>query len=449
MATGLSACQKKSSDKDEQGRTILIVSGYPSIEGKDKDNFDKRIKRFEEEKPDVVIKTDEWVFDLKTFYSKAAGKQLPTVFETYFTEVSQCVESGYVADLTAALKKYGYEGRFNPYIEDMMSKDGKMYAFPYSAGLMGLAYNTDMFRKAGLMEKDGTPKQPKDWDEVVEFAVKIKEATGKPGIIFPTTKNNGGWIFSCLAWSYGVNFMEQDEDGKWKATFNTPETAEALQYIKDLKWKYDVLPAHNLIDYAEYYKIFATGGAGMMISNDMIASNVVQYEMEPNHVGMMGIPRGPKSHVSLIAGNTYMVSATATEDQIDAAIRWLKMSNDFNATENFKTDKEKSIVRKVEKNQVVGIKGMSPWSDNTESVMFERKLIDQYANINPNHVRLYNEFVVKGEVEFRTEEPVCAQELYATLDNCVQEVLVNEKADCAAILEKANADFQKNYLNNL
>ena len=38
-----------------------------------------------------------------------------------------------------------------------------------------------MFEKAGLMNADGTPMQPKDWDEVVKFATKIKEATGKTG----------------------------------------------------------------------------------------------------------------------------------------------------------------------------------------------------------------------------------------------------------------------------
>lgn len=47
-----------------------------------------------------------------------------------------------------------------------------------------MAYNVDLMEQAGLMDADGTPKQPKDWSEVAEFAVQIKEATGKPGIAF-------------------------------------------------------------------------------------------------------------------------------------------------------------------------------------------------------------------------------------------------------------------------
>ena len=93
----------------------------------------------------------------------------------------------------------------------------------------GIKYNTELFEQAGLMEADGTPKQPKDWYELADFAVQIKEKTGKSGFMFPTANNVGGWMFTALAWSFGTDFMEQDENGDWKATFNTPECAEALQ----------------------------------------------------------------------------------------------------------------------------------------------------------------------------------------------------------------------------
>ena len=123
---------------------------------------------------------------------------------------------------------------------DIASIDGKIMALPYMMYTLGLAYNTRLFNEAGLMETDGTPKQPKDWNELVEFAKKIKEKTGKAGFIIPTTDNAGGWFFTNIAWSYGTEFMKQREDGSWEATFDTPETVEALQFIKDLKWKHNV-----------------------------------------------------------------------------------------------------------------------------------------------------------------------------------------------------------------
>ncbi len=60
-----------------------------------------------------------------------------------------------------------------------------------------------------------------------------------------------------------------------------------------------------------------------------------------------------------------------------------------------------------------------------------------------------NLLLISAIVNFRPEEPICAQELYGILDGCIQEVLTNKDADCAALLEKANSDFQSNYLDNI
>ncbi len=86
------------------------------------------------------------------------------------------------------LSKRGYDGMFNEDILELISgENGEIYAFPINSYVLGLAVNTELFEQAGLLEEDGTPKQPKDWNEVAEFAVQIKEKTGKPGFVFPTS----------------------------------------------------------------------------------------------------------------------------------------------------------------------------------------------------------------------------------------------------------------------
>ena len=171
----------KVNDKDEQGRTIITVGGYPAEGTTGRKNFDERIAKFESVNPDVVVRPLEWTFDLKAFYAQAAGGQLPTLFQGNYTEVIPGASAGYLADLTDVLKKYGVYDNMNPKIRETLSPDGKVYALPMDAYALGIWVNIPMFEKAGLMEEDGTPKQPKDWNEVAEFAVKIKEATGKAG----------------------------------------------------------------------------------------------------------------------------------------------------------------------------------------------------------------------------------------------------------------------------
>ena len=114
-----------------------------------------------------------------------------------------------------------------------------------------------------------------------------------------------------------------------------------------------------------------------------------------------------------------------------------------------KEQKLKSIQAELDANKVVGIDTMSVWSEGSDVIKLQKELNEEYKNININHVRLYNEAQTNGSVEVQSEEPVCAQDLYGILDNCIQNVLTNEDADCAALLEKANSDFQSNFLNNI
>ena len=105
----LGACKKQASDKDEQGRTVISVGAWPPKGHKDLEPMNKRKAEFEQANPDVVVNGDEWSFDLKSFYAKAAGGSIPTLYNTNYTEVSQVIEAGYSADLTNVLKKRGYD----------------------------------------------------------------------------------------------------------------------------------------------------------------------------------------------------------------------------------------------------------------------------------------------------------------------------------------------------
>lgn len=445
----LAGCGKKVSDRDAEGRVVISVDGYPNKEGKSKDNFDKKIADFEAANPDIKVEPDTWIFDLQSFYAKAAGGQLPTVYTTNFTEVEQCMRAGYSADITDALSRNGYDGMLNEKIMEIMKDGDNVYALPTDAYLLGIAFNVKLFEQAGLLEADGTPKQPKDWYEMAEFAVKIKEATGQSGMALCSMSNYGGWLVTPIMWSFGVDFMEQQDDGSWKATFNSDEAVEALEYIKDLKWKYNVLPENTLIDDPEQSKLFAADKVGMILSLAGNVGNFAQYEMDPDNIGFMAFPAGPARHVTLLGGHVAQIEKDASEEAKDAVMKWLKVGNNFELTEAFKTSVQNNIDTKLEDGQLVGVNDFSIWSENSEARKFKEDIIKEKANCNTNHVKLYNEFIADCPAEIQAEEPVCAQELYGILDTCIQQVLTDENADCRAILEKANSDFQKNYLNNV
>lgn len=431
------------------GKVELSVGNWPSTAGKSLDNYTKYEADFEADNPDIDILPDTWKMDLQTFYPKAEAGMLPNILLVGYTNIDKLIDEEYVSDITDKMKELGWYDMVNPKVKDLVSRDGKMYFLPNNAYALGIGYNTEMFEKAGLVEADGTPKQPKTWDEWAEFAVKIKEATGKPGIVFCTTNNCGGWHFTNLAWSYGVDFMEQDKDGKWKATFNTPECVEALQFIKDLRWKYDVITPNILVNQEEQIKTFATGGAGMLITAPDVTDSLSSYEMDPKDFGMVAIPAGPKKHVSLMGGNSRCLF-NVDEAQIDAAFDWMNfVGTGYRFDDTVKENMRKNKQTEAETGKAIGIIGMSVLGGETEKYKYTKELAEEFYNMKPNAAKLYNESLTNPNLQIQPEEPVCAQDLYSVLDNCIQQVLNDKNADCKSIIEKANEDFQINYLNNV
>ena len=203
--------------------------------------------------------------------------------------------------------------------------------------------------------------------------------------------------------------------------------------------------------YTLLYRLqFGTGGAGIQIAAGDVPAKLTQYGMQPEQIGIMAMPAGPKKYVTLMGGGIQAISDKADEKQIEGALKWIETTYTPEATDEFKKNTEEGLDRSLEKNELIGIKSMSVWNTDSDAVKFSHQLIDEKANANPNHVKLYNDFVADlGDCELRPEEPVCAQELYGILDSCIQEVLTNKDADCAALLKKACSDFQINYLDNL
>jgi len=459
LAVSCFAGCKKTSDRDEQGRVILKVGGYPTTEGPSKDAFDEKVKQFEADNKDynggIVVVKDTYAFSVDTFFSKAAGKKLPHVFNTALTEVSTCINSSYIKDITAVADKYGYNKKtINPKLWDgVIAQDNKLYGIPTYTYALGLAFNGNLFEQAGLVNEDGTYMVPKTWDEVAQFAVQIKEKTGKAGFITGSISRIGGWLFTPIAWSYGVEFMKQDKNGKWKATFDSKEMVNALQFYHDLRWKYDVLPSDiGNIDNAVAPQKLAAGEAAMLLRAPDYFDQLSQMGVDIKDFGLFPLPAGPKRHVTLLGGSVLMVSNEATEDQTDAALRWISITTNHKLTDTIKENFLKDMKTRAEENRGIGVLELSNWSEDTEVVKFSREYELEHANLDLKKVQDYNDFATGKaykNIEIQPEEPMCAQDLYSTVDALVQEVFTNKNVDIAKIVKEANANFQKDYLDTV
>ncbi len=460
----LTGCSKKENEDNSSSQTIqtsqstqasqenlsdepitISIGNWP-LEDPELAKMNERKEKFEAENQNVEIIPDTWTFDLQTFYPKAAAGLLPNVFTAFYTEIANLINTGYVADITETMKEMGIYDMMNPVVRDIAMKDGSLYAIPNDSYATGIAVNMDMLKEAGYIEADGTPHQPKDWYELAEMAQKIKAVTGKPGFVMPTAQNSGGWIFTQIAWDFGVDFMEKQDD-KWVATFNTDECADALQYVKDLKWKYDVLPADVIVTGIDYTEIFATGGAAMTIGVGAGTAQVVlSYDMNKDSLGFMAIPAGPKGRYALMGGTLTCISSKSDKEQQKAILKWLNLTGLTDAQkESWTSTKEKL----KDMGMQIGAKSLASFTGDNPRQKFFDDWTEANINVNPANFKLYNDSLGDSSVQLRAEEPRCVQDLYGILDGCIQKVLQDENADCKALLEEACRNFQEQYLDDL
>jgi len=451
MLVAVSACGNKANEQVEDGKVVLKVDCWPDKAAKPED-YESMMKvkaEFEAKYPDIIIEPDTYRYSVDTFLAKAAANQLPNLVSVPFTEIDKIVDAGYAADLTSVMDEYGYTENLADNIKEMVTRDSKIYMVPTSAYVLGLMANKNVFEEAGELDENGLINYPDTFEELGELAGRIKEKTGKAGFIMPTTKNVGGWHFMNIAWAYGTEFMAQ-ENGKWVAKFASPECEAALQFVKDLKWKYDALSDNMFVDNAELYKMLATEQGAMCFSDPSqgtIRNNVKNLGMDPEAISVGKIPAGSKGQFALMGGNLYMVTADSDEKLIDAAFKWLDfrgMGAKF--TDEAATRYENDL--KSLKEQEIPVVGKTLFSIWKQGEIVEKRdaILAEYGDLN---IDLFKEYMDLSDVTIKAEEPVCCQDLYALLDNCIQAVIEDKDADVHQLLVDAANDFQINYLDNL
>ena len=445
----LAAASGCGSDKTEDGKISLSIGNWPDETMKESLKKNNKLKdEFMAAHPNIIVKGDTYRFDTKTFTMKASANQLPTIFNTWFTEINNIIKQGYAADITEQMKKHGFDTALNPEILNLLKdENGKIYGVPTDAYAQGLYIDKKLFKEAGLVNADGSIKVPNTYEELAEYAGIIKEKTGKAGYVIPTINNCGGWHFLNIAWSYGVEFVKQKDDGSYEAAFDTQEARDALQYVKDLKWKYNALSDNTVIDQNEMQKLFGTYQAAMMFAAPPSSVLSSQYGMDKEDIYVARMPQGPKGRFSQMGGNLHMFSKNSTPEQIDAGLTWLEFtgfSPDITdeQLENSRTSYESTI---SQNGIVLDREAFEVWV-NPENVEKINRLREEYANVKHEDYADYFSF---KDVTINPEPSACAQQLYAILDKCIQEVITNENADVDNLISDACKDFQQNHLDKM
>jgi len=125
---------------------------------------------------------------------------------------------------------------FGAFFEEGAGFDGSIFGMPLFRGQSALYYNTDMFAAAGL---DGPPTTMAEYDTYAE-ALTQRDDSGEPTVSGWSLRLSGGGAgitekFTINMFQFGGTFLEQTDDGKWRAAFATEAGRETLkQYLHNL-----------------------------------------------------------------------------------------------------------------------------------------------------------------------------------------------------------------------
>lgn len=223
------------------------------------------LEKMNELYPNITVIQDSYSFDLQTYLPLAASGQLPTFYGVHFTECQKLIDNGYAGDITDTMAQYGYDKFLSPDALKLVEKDGRYYGLPTAYYANGIAYNVALFEKAGLINEDGT----------------------------------------------------------YTAAVNSEGAVAAMQYLKDLRWKYNVLPDTLIASRTEGMQWMSVDQLGMMITPPDVFGNMCRtYGIAATNLGEFSIPSGPNgAHAVLTGGSANMFNPDATPEEVDAAFK--------------------------------------------------------------------------------------------------------------------------------
>ncbi|GAB3825033.1 ABC transporter substrate-binding protein [Kribbella italica] len=412
----------------DQSAPVTITIGDRPTPDKPNDiaAFDRNVKKFMTENPNITVKSTETKWDAQTFQAQVAGGSLPTVMNISFTEPANMIPNKQLPDITDELKLVDLTKDLNPQTLKIVQDDaGRIYGVPIDVFSVGLAYNRALFTQAGL----DPDKPPANWDEVRQYAKQITEKTGKAGYAQLTKDNTGGWMLTTMTYSLGGTV--QSQDGK-KSTFNDAPTKKALQLLKDMRWTDNAMGSNFLYNQEEIRQDFAAGKIGMVLqAPDAYDMAVKNFGMKPADYGHGALPQDGGPHGTLTGGSLKMINPKASKNEIVAALKWIK-SQDFDKYTNEQLAVQNAKETIADKG-FVGRPGITPLSQATYDQY--NKWREPYSNVPVKQFQGYIDSTTS--LKLLPEPSNKGQEVYALLDPVVQQVLTKKDADIDKLLTDA------------
>ncbi|MEW6517548.1 MAG: sugar ABC transporter substrate-binding protein [candidate division FCPU426 bacterium] len=302
-----------------RGLTLQVWNKPPSRQEKEAQLWKENILRFEQEEPDIKINSIEREFSPQEFVTAMAGGKGPDVMHIWVGTLSILARQGFITPMDDYLVDWDQRDYIPKSVWEPTQIDGKTYGVPRDTYFTVLFYRKDLFREAGLDPE----KPPKNWEELVEFAKLLTvPAKGQYGLGLPSTT----WDLMDFVWQNGGELVQRDPRGQWQVNLASPEVIQTLQFWRDLRREYHILPPNTLASHEDISQMFALGKVAMMTGVAIQLPVLInKYGLDFSATGVAPLPAGPDGVRACHAGGeVYIINAQIPKARRDAAWKYIR-----------------------------------------------------------------------------------------------------------------------------
>jgi multiple sugar transport system substrate-binding protein len=224
------------------------------------------------------------------YYTKLSlatlGDQPPDVAISHLSRMPPLADAGLLEPLDEAeLAPYGLTAdNFTPAAWQKAHLNGTLYAIPLDTHPFVFYYNTDVCKKAGLLNPDGTLKSLDGPDAFTSALAAAQKVTGAYGAVVSINNDTATqWrFFSTLYYQLGGRVLT---DNGTRLVLDDAKAEQALSFIQNLTVKQKLMPSS--IDYGGAQTTFATGKAAFYLEGDW---EITTFETTKTPFSMTAFP---------------------------------------------------------------------------------------------------------------------------------------------------------------
>ena len=262
-----------SADGQLPATTIKILA--PSYAESSKADWDKVIAEFNKKQPNVKVDLtiEAWDDFSSKVQARIQAKDYPDILND--NAFAGAADAGLLYPITEVMSPETLAAIEPALLKNGLGSDGKQWAAPDIASSRMLAYNTDLFAKAGVAAA------PKTWAELEDAAKKISAlGDGTYGYGMPLGQEEAQVEASLWLWGAGGDWAEGS-----KLVANQPAAVEAFTEMKKLIDAKATQPDPGATNRAQASALFQNGKLGMLLVHSGLAKDAresgIKYDLAP------------------------------------------------------------------------------------------------------------------------------------------------------------------------